>query len=129
MMNYYNYEMEMYKDVMQAIRDNYTAEEIRQNLKERDEWAEKLNDELWVDDSVTGNASGSYWFSFAKAEQALAGNWSLLADALCEFGCEDVNILRKGAEYCDVTIRCYLLSSVIADALDRLEELEEEAEA
>ena len=68
---------------------------------------EKLNDALWIDDGVTGNASGSYWYNSRAAEEALAGNWDLLAEALDEF-CADWNELKRGAEYADVKIRCYL---------------------
>lgn len=45
----------------------------------------------------------------------------LLADALENFGC-DVDVFKKGAEWCDVTIRCYLLDQTIAEVLDDMEE-------
>lgn len=35
-----------------------------------------------------------------------------------EFGCEDVNAIEEGAEWCDVTIRCYLLGEVLREVLD-----------
>lgn len=54
-------------------------------------------------------------------EQYLAHNWDLLEEALDAFG-EDENPIRKGAEWCDVTIRCYLLANAISEALDELEE-------
>ena len=43
---------------------------------------EKLNEDLWVDDSVTGNASGSYFCNAYKAEMCIAHNWQLLSDAI-----------------------------------------------
>ena len=43
----------------------------------------------------------------------------LLKEALEEFGC-DIGYLEKGAEACDVTIRCYLLSSAISEVIDKL---------
>lgn len=95
----------------------------------RDELEEHLNEELWVNDSVTGNASGSYTFSAWKAEEYLAHNWDLLADALEDFGQDGADVLRQGAEAMDVTIRCYLLGECISEALDELEdELEPEEE-
>jgi hypothetical protein len=119
----YNYYGAVSGDIMEYIRENFTEEEIRENLTEdRSSWEEVLNELMWTDDSVTGNASGSYWFSSYKAEQALVGNWDLLRDALYEFGCDNVNPLDKGAEYCDVTIRCYLLGECLAEVLDDLEE-------
>ena len=107
----------------EAIRDDireYIHEEI--NLAEwggsREGLEEKLNDDLWICDGVTGNASGSYTFSRWKAEENLCHNWELLAEALQEFGCEGVNVIEKGAEWADVTIRCYLLGECIAAVLD-----------
>ena len=44
----------------------------------------------------------------------------LLLEALEEFGC-DIKYLEKGAEACDVTIRCYLLGNAIIEALEELE--------
>lgn len=75
---------------------------------------------------MTGNASGSYTFNTWQAEEYLCHNMDLLEEACAEFG-EDVgNAVECGAEYCDVTIRCYLLSGAISDALDELEsEIEE----
>ena len=77
-----------------------------------------LSDCLWVDDSVTGNASGSYTCNAWVAEEYIAHNWELLSAALFEFGCDRENIFEKGAEWCDVTIRCYVLGSAIWAALD-----------
>ena len=86
-----------------------------------------MNDELWACDRVTGNASGSYYCSTWRAEEAISHNWDLLADALAEFGQDGVDVLRQGAEAMDVTIRCYILGQAISEALDELsEELEEE---
>lgn len=116
----YNYQEEVKKDILNYIEQNYTSEEIAENLEQKEAWAEKLYDDLWVCDDVTGNASGSYSFSAYEAEEYLSHNIDLLCDAAKEFGIE-LNILEKGAEYCDVTIRCYVLSPAISDALDELE--------
>ena len=40
-------------------------------------------------------------------------------EALKEFGC-GIEYLEKGAEACDVTIRCYLLSGAISEVIDEL---------
>lgn len=101
------------------------CEDIRAYIKENGfESEEQLNDDLWCEDSVTGNASGSYTFSTWQAEENLCHNWDLLEDAMREFGC-DVDIAEKGAEWCDVTIRCYLLgeciSKVVSELLDEAE--------
>lgn len=119
----YDYETAVREDVQQAIEDNYTEDEIIQHLAEdRDEWEEKLYDDLWVDDSVTGNASGSYTFNSYEAEQNIAGNWGLLSEALDEFGESGADAIGNGAEWCDVTIRCYLLGGALSSVLDEYEE-------
>lgn len=115
-MEKYNYLEQVTEDAKEAILENMEY----WTFDDREELEEVAHDELWADDSVTGNGSGSYFFSTWKAEEALCHNWDLLADAIEEFG--DIDILRQGAEACDVTIRCYLLSQAIAAALDELEE-------
>jgi molybdenum cofactor biosynthesis enzyme MoaA len=120
-MERYNYLEEMAIDIIEYIKDNYTNEEIIEKLESRDEWAQELHADLWTVDSVTGNASGSYYCNSWKAEEAIAHNLDLLGEALEEF-CDDCNALQKGAEWCDVTIRCYLLYRAIENALDELEE-------
>lgn len=116
-MENYNYLEQVTTDAKAAILENMQY----WDFDDREELEEVAYDELWADDSVTGNGSGSYYFNTWKAEEALCHNWDLLADALTEFG-GDTDILRQGAEACDVTIRCYLLSQAIAAALDELEE-------
>lgn len=117
----YNYHDAIRSDILDYIRDNFTANEIAERLADRDEWEQELNDTLWIADSVTGNASGSYYCNAWKAEEAICHNWDILADAIAEFG-GDTDILRQGAKSCDVTIRCYLLGECLAAALDELEE-------
>lgn len=116
----YDYLTHITADVRDYIEENFSADEIRTRLEDRDAWAEELNDCLWTEDSVTGNASGSYTFNTYTASAYLCHNWDLLAEALREFG-QDVDVLYKGAEFCDVTIRCYLLGQAIEAALDELE--------
>lgn len=122
----YNYLEAVTADVREYITNEIDLDEWKGN---RDGLEEKLNDELWTADSVTGNASGSYYCNSYKAEEALAHNWDLLAEALEEFGQDGTDVLKQGAEAMDVTIRCYLLGQAIAEALNELEEeLEEEEE-
>ena len=123
----YNYKSAILEDVKTYITDNYSSEEIKENLliHNRNNWEEKLNDGMWISDSVTGNASGSYTFNTYQAEENLCHNMDLLQEALQEFGC-DTSYLEKGAEACDVTIRCYLLNWAISEVLDELENETEE---
>lgn len=116
----YNYYDEVLQSVEDAINDGYSPEMLEPF--DLEDYAEKLNDALWVDDAVTGNGSGSFFFNTYKAEEALAGNWDLAAEALEEFGCDDVNAFHKGAEWVDVTVRCYLLDGCIRDYIEANEE-------
>lgn len=118
-MTNYNYLEAVTSDVLDYIKEEINLDEWKGN---REGLEEKLNDELWTVDSVTGNASGSYTFNTWEAEENLAHNWDLLAEALDEFGQDGTDVLRQGAEAMDVTIRCYLLGQAIAEALDELEE-------
>ena len=114
----YNYLEAVTADVVEYIKNEINLADY----DSREELEEALNDELWTADSVTGNASGSYYCNAWKAEEALAHNWDLLAEALTEFGQDGTDVLKQGAEAMDVTIRCYLLGQAIAEALEELEE-------
>lgn len=114
-MKTYNYFQAVKEDVLNYIQEH----EITITDVNREEVEEQLNEDCWLSDSVTGNASGSYTFSTWQAQENLCHNWDLLAEALHEFGC-DINYIERGAEACDVTIRCYLLSQCIASAIDEI---------
>lgn len=105
------------------------SEDIREYLKENDivvtpinrmEIENKLNEDLMMSDSVTGNASGSYTFNAWKAEEYLCHNLELLQEAADEF-CDDLGEwIQKGAETCDVIIRCYLVPFCLSEVLDEV---------
>lgn len=114
-MENYNYLEQVTADAKEAILENMEY----WNFNDREELEEVAHDELWADDNVTGNGSSSYFCNAWKAEEAICHNWDLLAEACEEFGFE---VVKQGAEACDVTIRCYLLGQAIAAALDELEE-------
>ena len=123
--------MEKY-DYRQAVRDDildYIKEhDIQVTDKNREEVQGFLYDTLFVEDSVTGNASGSYTFNTWKAEEYLCHNLDLLAEAIDEFGA-DAGTYKDcidSAETADVTIRCYLLTECLSSVLDELEVEEED---
>lgn len=118
-MERYNYYEAVADDVREYINNEINLDEWR---GDRDGLEQQLNDDLFVSDSVTGNASGSYYCNAWKAEEALCHNLDLLGKALSEFGDYGTNFLEKGAEWADVTIRCYVLGSAISEVLDELEE-------
>lgn len=115
-MKTYNYLESVKEDVRNYIEENA----IVVTSDNRKEVEQELNDTLFVNDSVTGNASSSYTFSTWQAEENLCHNFELLTDALEELG-YDLSYLKKGAEACDVLIRCYLLGQAILEVLDEIE--------
>ena len=117
-MEKYNYLEAVTNDAKAAILENMDMWEWHN----REELEENANDWLWTADEVTGNASGSYTFSTWQAEENLCHNMDELEDACNEFGQDIGEAVKHGAEYCDVTIRCYLLGQAISAALDELEE-------
>ena len=114
--------------VMDDIRDYIKENDIRVTNDNREELETTLRDTLWANDSVTGNASGSYTFNAWKAEEYLCHNLDLLAEAIDEFGA-DAGTYKdciESAETADVTIRCYLLTECLSSVLDELEVEEED---
>ena len=121
-MEKYNYYEAIYDDVKEygleniELSDYYDEEDNSFNLSEL---SDKLNDSCWIDDSVTGNASGSYTCNAWQAEENLSHNWDLTEEAVNE-GFEPND--RCSPEAWDVCIRCYLLGQVVAEVCEELEE-------
>lgn len=113
----YDYYEAMREDVREYIENEIDFSEF----DSMEELGEKLNEDLWTVDSVTGNGSGSYTFNTYEAEENICHNLDLLAEALEEFG-GGCDILKDGAEVADVTIRCYLLGAIIAEVLPEFED-------
>lgn len=102
-------------DYWEAVKDDVIAYLEENSLTDYD----TIYDDCFVSDAVTGNASGSYYCNARRAEWALFGNTDLLNDAIEEFGGDAETYKRalQSPEYADVTIRCYILSQVIDDAI------------
>lgn len=117
----YDYREAVTEDIKAYITDNDYTEYLEMDI---DEACEKLFDELWVADSVTGNASGSYTFNRAKAKEYVEPNMMLVIEALREFGYNMEHLGKKlddeEWEYLDVTIRCYVLYECMYKALKEL---------
>lgn len=123
-MEKYNYLENVIADAKQAILENLND----WSFTDREELEEVVNDNLWCDDSVTGNGSGSYTFNREAAKEYVTRSddgMDTLRDAVREFDCEHeafTAFLEDNWEYLDVTIRCHLLRQAISDAIDELEE-------
>jgi hypothetical protein len=119
--NMYNYLEAMKNDIQEYINENINLEDY----EDKDELEQYLNDELWTEDSVTGNASGSYTFNSYKAKENLEGNEDLVREMCREFGIDAETIadkfLNEEYEYFDVSVRCYLLGQAIAEVLEDIE--------
>jgi len=126
----YNYLESIKNDIIENFGDD-----IREGLKTdgRERTFEKVENDCWISDSVTGNASGSYTFNSYRAKDNLWGNEELIEEAVNEF-CIDAETVAKeflsgSWEYWDVTIRCYLLPQALELAIDEIEEEMQEEEA
>lgn len=121
-------------EVREAIESYVADNEYFINMADFDsaeEFEEWLNDTLWTEDSVTGNASGSFTFNSYEAKEKVFADMQTVTDALKEFCCgqsEEVAdaFLNEKWEFLDVTTRCYVLGECIADYIsDNEEEIEE----
>lgn len=123
-----NYLNETIANVKEYIEYNMDLEHdiITGQFEDRDEIEEYLNDTLFIDDSVTGNANGSYTFNREEAKNYVLADIDTVREALQEFGTDAGTIAEKFLdedwEYFDVTARCYILGQAIAEVLDELEE-------
>ena len=121
----YNYLEAVKDDIKQYVRDN----DILSEYDGPDEAREALNDDLWVEDSVTGNGSGSYTFNREQAKEYLFDSndgLDLLREAVSDYGIDAETIvdhfMSEDWEWFDVTIRCYVLGQAIDEALDEIED-------
>lgn len=119
----YNYKEQVRADVKEWIEDN--KEQI-EGLDRHDAY-EVIYDSCWVDDSVTGNASGSYTFSRWEARQNFFNDEDSeeYIDQMIEdgFTCrESVGraVQESNWELLDVSIRCWLLCDAVSDVLDEV---------
>ena len=106
----YDYMENLKGDIKDYIEEN------KEYLEGKDE--SELYYIMFLEDSITGIASGSYTFSTWKAEENICHNLDLLKEACEMFGCE---AKLDSAEQCDVTIRCYLLNQALEEVLDDID--------
>lgn len=118
-MEKYDYYIEVANDIENWL--DFNDFDLSQ-FKNREEAAEFLLDELWSEDSITGNGPEGY-ASEEECEEFLCHNLNLLFDALSEFGELVGSLLDKyhkeknSARRADCTIRCYVLDDAIERAL------------
>ena len=113
-MNYNDYYEQVKNDALAAIDEQFDCGYWDGDT----EWDAVYYENLFVDDSVTGNGSGSYFFNAAKAREAVADAiWDekilgalagidVDSDAIAQYLCDN------DAEGLDVCIRCAMLSEI-----------------
>ena len=111
----YNYFEEVKKDIRSWLEDN--ALDMPYNEYGEAE-IERLYDELWVEDSVTGNGSEDmYYQTDEEAAAALYGNNQTFIYAAQDFGLENYNDFCENPRKADVTIRCYYLGAALDEVI------------
>lgn len=115
-MNYNDYYQQVKNDAIAAIDEQFDC-----GYWDGDTQWDIVYDNLFVDDAVTGNGSGSYFFNAAKAREAVADAiWDdKILDTLSEIGISGDRIAQylrdNDAESLDVCIRCAMLSEVYGE--------------
>ena len=116
---YDKYYKEVYKDACDVAAENFDSymESVSGDFESDsdfdDAW-DAFYEDLFMDDSVTGNASGSYWFNSKKAEESL-GEFIWDKDIVWlfeEMGYTIEDVVKRGPEEVDVIIRCAMLYDV-----------------
>jgi len=117
-MERYDYERAVKNDIRQYLEENW-----EKGKRITDDDRITLHDDMFVDDSVTGNGSGSYTFNRNTAEEYVCHNLDLLGDALDEFCVDGVTLRKKmDGEWADVIIRCMMLGRVEGEVFDEWNE-------
>lgn len=128
-MNYNDYYNAVIDDAKEAIDEGIRMGDVNEESDFED-----IMESLFIDDSVTGNASGSYTFCAATAAENVAGFYydERLRDMILGAGYEINAEFLDNPERIDVIIRCMMLGEVenIIKAYfeEQIEELEEKNE-
>ena len=116
-MERYDYYDAVKEDVLKVIEKD--DELLPREDEDEEDYEERLTDALWASE-VTGNGPYAYYYSDEDdAIAAVMGNLDLCRKAYQEFGVdEDAVAFMSNIRSADVTIRCYILSSVIHDIIE-----------
>ena len=107
----YNYHIAVKDDIREYIKENYDS--VTEKMRA------EMFDTILGEDSVTGNASGSYTMNRAIAKEYVIENIDLLNRAVDEYGFNKKDIgeqfLSEEWEQLDVLIRLYLVGEYFDD--------------
>ena len=118
----YDYMETVMADVREWLDDN-APDNTEEQLTEKE-----VYDECWVDDSVTGNASGSYTFSRYEAKQNFMqdDNVQDYLRNMCDEGFTSMDeigayVVSDDWEKLDVMIRCWCLGEAVHTVMEERE--------
>lgn len=112
----YNYFEALCADIRAQIEDTYASDpDFADAIPEAQ--IDKLIEDLWAEDSVTGNGTYGYC-SKEQAWKYLFDNLDLLETAAEELAA-DYRKIALDPLYADTTIRCYLLPEAVAHVIYR----------
>ena len=116
-MEKYDYYDAVKEDILNAIEED--DELLPREGEDEVDYEERLNDALWASE-VTGNGPYAYYYSDEEdAIAAVMGNLDLCSEAYRELGVdEDAVTFMSNIRSADVTIRCYILPSVIQNIIE-----------
>lgn len=121
-MKHYNYRENIKKDIAQYIKDNINIEDF-DDVEDFKIYLAKI---LLIPNEITGEINNSYTNDSVLSEIFLVGNLSLLSKSLEYFhntnNINITNILNRGAEYCDMIVRKYILETSIDEILNQIVE-------
>lgn len=113
-MNNYNY----FEAVKDDVKDRLNDYDPRGEDETLEEYQERLDESFWTDDSVTGNGSGSYTFSSAKAREFVLAGVEQVIEACREFDVSFGELVEAGEwERLGVITRCYYLRQAIGEVV------------
>lgn len=105
---------EKYSEMVADSIIEYELEELKKYIR-NEITDDALYDYLFNADSITGNASGSFYCNAYKAEEALCHCNDLIQEMVDEEFISKDRLLEL--EYVDVCARCYVLSDAIGMAV------------
>lgn len=114
MIEKYDYRKAMKNDVLDYIKEEEISFSDYESVEQLQEY---LYDVLLIEAHVAGG--DSYTCNPWEAENNLAHNLKLLNEALNELNADYKKALEN-AEFCDVSIRRYLLPEIITEVLEEL---------
>ena len=116
-MEKYDYYDAVKEDILNAIEED--DELLPREDEDEEDYEERLTDALWASE-VTGNGSYAYYYNDEEdAIAAVMGNLDLCSEAFQEFEIDvDAVTFMRDIRSADVTIRCYILLSVIHDIIE-----------